>query len=80
MAAGALLPAIVSGGIAGSFLGAMTSRGVDKEAADFYDQVVETGKLLVVVEDHSEKANENLRIAEGIFSDSGTIPIPLMDG
>lgn len=77
VATGGLLPAILSGGIAGSFLGAMTSRGVDKDAADFYDHAVETGKLLVVVEDHSENANENLRVAEDIFSASGTVSFPL---
>jgi hypothetical protein len=77
VATGGLLPAILSGGIAGSFLGAMTSRGVDKDAADFYDHAVETGKLLVVVEDHSKDADENLRVAEDIFSASGTVSFPL---
>jgi len=77
VATGGLLPAILSGGIAGSFLGAMTSRGVDKDAADFFDHAVETGKLLVVVEDHSKEAARNLRVAEDIFSACGTAPIPL---
>ena len=45
--------------------------------SDFYDHAVETGKLLVVVEDHSEDADENLRVAEDIFSASGTVSIPL---
>jgi hypothetical protein len=79
VATGGLLPAILSGGMAGSFLGAMSSRGVEHAAADFYDNAVETGKLLVVVEDHSEKSNANLRIADDIFSASGTVPIPLRD-
>jgi hypothetical protein len=80
VALGPLVPAIISGGIAGSFLGAMTSRGVDPDAADFYDQSVETGKLLVVAEDHSEKADRNLSKAEQIFANSGAVPIPLMEG
>jgi len=63
----------------GSFLGAMTSRGVDDEAADFYEQAVEKGKLLVVAEDHSEEANAKLRIAEEILSESGKKPAPLSD-
>lgn len=80
LAAGFLVPAVISGGIAGSFLGAMTTRGVDKEAADFYNQMVEKGKFLVVIEDRSESANQTLPEAERILSESGAIPIPLRSG
>lgn len=74
VAAGFLVPAMISGGIAGGFLGAMTTRGVDSEAADFYNQVVEKGKFLVVVED---RTGRRLRKAAEILSRSGAIPVPL---
>jgi hypothetical protein len=74
VAAGFLVPAMISGGIAGSFLGAMTTRGVDSEAADFYNQVVEKGQFLVVVED---RTGRRLRKAAEILSRSGAIPVPL---
>lgn len=73
VAAGFLVPAMVSGGIAGSFPGAMTTRGLDSEAADFYNQVVEKGQLPVVVED---RTGRRLRQAAEILSRSGAIPMP----
>jgi len=80
LAAGALLPAVIGGGTAGSFVGAMSSRGVDPEAADFYDQSIERGKLLVVVEEHGKAAKQDLAVAEKVFAENGVIPIPLADG
>jgi len=80
VAAGALLPAVIGGGTAGSFVGAMTSRGVEPEAADFYDQSLERGRLLVVVEEHGDASTEDLAVAEKIFAENGATPIPLADG
>jgi hypothetical protein len=52
------LPLLVAGGIGlmagavwGGFIGAMMTRGIEKEAANFYDQAVQRGKLLVTVEE-----------------------------
>jgi hypothetical protein len=80
VAAGALLPAVIGGGTAGSLVGAMTSRGVEPEAADFYDQSLERGRLLVVVEEHGDASTEDLAVAEKIFAENGAMPIPLADG
>src|SRR4029079_10492339 len=48
------LPLLVAGGVGlmagavwGGFLGAMMTRGLEKEAANYYDQAVQGGKLLV---------------------------------
>lgn len=76
VAAGGLLAL----GITGPFVGAMMTRGMEKEAADFYDQAVVSGKILVAVEDQSERRNDALRIAEKIFADAGAAPVALEEG
>src|SRR4030095_13443903 len=35
--------AVMTGGVAGGFLGAMMTRGIEKEAANYYDQAVAGG-------------------------------------
>jgi hypothetical protein len=77
---GPLLTAMASGGIIGGFIGAMTSRGVDKEAAEFYEQSIEKGRIVVVAEDDSEQAPRKLRSAEQVFTKAGAEPIPLHAG
>lgn len=75
-AAGAL-----TGGVVGSLLGAFVSRGGEPESADFYDQAVQDGKLLVVVEKkEGASAANQLEAAERIFAQSGTRPLPLPEG
>ena len=67
-------------GIAGPFIGAMMTRGMEKELADFYDQAVVEGKILVGVEDHSERRHDALAIAEKIFHECGAEPLALREG
>lgn len=67
-------------GIAGPFIGAMMTRGVEKELADFYDQSVARGKILVAAEDHSERRHDALLIAEKIFREEGSEPFELREG
>lgn len=71
---------IIGGAIAGGLIGAMTTRGEEKEVADFYDQSVSRGRILVAVEDQSENAEEMLTRAERVFESVGADPIPLTDG
>ena len=71
---------LITGGLVGSFLGAMATRGVEKEAANFYDQAIQSGKLLVVVEDHGEGAADRLLEAERLFAQAGAEPLPLREG
>jgi hypothetical protein len=71
---------LLTGGVLGSFLGAMLTRGIEKEAADFYDQAVTEGKLLVTVEDHGPQAASSLARAEQILASAGAEPLPLAEG
>lgn len=70
---------LMAGAIWGSFLGAMMTRGLEKEAADFYSQAVQAGKLLVTVEN---KGNDHppLTKAEEIFAAAGAEPLALSEG
>lgn len=69
-----------AGGVVGGLVGAMTTRGVEPEVADFYDQAVTAGKILVAVEDHSEAQRQNLDRAEHIFAECGAEPMALPEG
>ena len=80
------VPLIVAGGIGlmagaiwGGFIGAMMTRGIEKEAANFYDQEVQAGKLLVTVENH-HPGHPSLDDAERILAAAGAEPIPLHEG
>lgn len=69
---------IWAGGVLGGFLGAMATRGIEKSAADYYDQAVSEGKLLVTVEEH--EARPGLAAAEQVFAEAGAEPLPLPEG
>lgn len=71
---------IAAGGLLGGFLGAMLTRGVEKEAANFYDQAVTDGNLLVTVHAEGEDAAAKLARAERILAESGAEPLPLSEG
>jgi hypothetical protein len=77
IAAGALA---LTGTVSGGFIGAMMTRGLEKEAADYYDQAVTEGKVLVAVEEHGQGAAERLARAETILEEAGAEPIPLSSG
>ena len=66
--------------VAGGLIGALTTRGIEKEVADFYDQAVSQGRILVAVEDHSNRMEERLDEAERIFQEAGAEPITLPEG
>jgi hypothetical protein len=71
---------LITGGLVGSFLGAMLTRGLEKEAANYYDQAVQDGKLLVVVEDHGAGAADRLLKAECLLAAAGAEPVSLPEG
>lgn len=77
---GPLVAGAATGAMAGGFIGAMMTRGFEKEVANFYDQAVQSGKILVSVEDESEDADTRLRRAEAIFESAGAEPIALPEG
>ncbi|MGH7202692.1 MAG: hypothetical protein ACREJB_18950 [Planctomycetaceae bacterium] len=72
--------ALIGIGITGTLVALFTTRGFEKELADFYDQAVEEGRILIAVEDH-EKGNANrLARAERVFADAGANPLALHEG
>jgi hypothetical protein len=69
-----------AGGLAGGFIGAMMTRGVEKELANYYQQAVVEGRILVAVEDESPRANERLTRAAKVFAENGTLPLAMKEG
>jgi hypothetical protein len=78
LAAGGL--AAWTGGIVGGLVGAMMTRGVEKELANYYDQAVAAGKLLVAVEVQGPRQTARLARAERVLTEAGAEPQPLREG
>jgi hypothetical protein len=78
LAAGGL--ALTAGGVVGSLVGAMMTRGIEKEAANYYDQAVTEGRILVAVEAHGSDVEGSLAKAETILAGAGARPLPLPEG
>jgi hypothetical protein len=69
-----------AGGIVGGLIGAMMTRGVEDELANFYDQAVVRGKILVAAEDRSERGPQTLAAAARVLQEAGAEPMPLGEG
>ncbi len=71
-----------TGAAVGTFIGAMTSRGVEHQAANYYDQALRRGQLLVAAEVPAGAPDANVRLAraERAFEEAGAEPIPLPAG
>lgn len=69
-----------TGGVLGGFLGAMMTRGTEKELSNYYDQAVVEGKILVAAEDHGPNAEASLARAAQIMLEAGAEPLPLREG
>ena len=78
LAAGGL--AAWTGGVLGGLVGAMMTRGVERELANFYNQSVESGKLLVAVDLEGPDAPRRLIVAERVLAEAGAEPAPLREG
>jgi len=70
----------MTGAVFGGFLGEMMTRGLERELANFYDQEVQPGDILVAAEDHGERAVQHLEEAEYVFEHAGVKPIKLCEG
>lgn len=86
-AATGTVPLVVAGGAGlaagaglGTFLGAMLTRGEEKELADYYDQAVRSGKIVVAVEIHGLHDLRRLAQAAQIIADAGAEPVALREG
>jgi hypothetical protein len=78
LAAGGL--AAWTGGVVGGLVGAMMTRGVEKELANFYDQALTAGKLLVAVDTGEPPDLQRLNEAERILAAAGAEPMALPEG
>ena len=61
----------------GTFVALMMTRGLEKETADFFDQELDKGNILVAVEVHEGEIEQRLHRAEEILQQSGSQPISL---
>jgi hypothetical protein len=80
LAIGPLVLGASGGAVAGGLVGAMLSRGFDNEIANFYDQALQRGQILVSVEELGADAHERLALAEEIFVRAGAEPMSLPEG
>ncbi|HEY2249712.1 MAG TPA: hypothetical protein VGH74_01580 [Planctomycetaceae bacterium] len=71
---------IGAGSAIGGFLSAMLTRGEEKELANYYDQEIRLGRILVAVEVHGPRAARRLAQAADIFRESGAQPVRLPEG
>ena len=69
-----------AGGVAGGLVGAMMMRGVEKELANFYQQAVVAGQILVAAEDHGPDQSTMLANAARILTEAGAKPLVLPEG
>lgn len=69
-------PVLVGGGaIAGTFAGLMSTFGFENEKADYYEQAVQDGKILVTAEVKGEGNAAKLAEAERILNAAGAIRV-----
>ena len=69
-----------AGGVAGGLVGAMMTRGVEKELANFYQQSVVEGQILVAAEDHGPNRQQSLAEAAKILAEAGAKPLAMREG
>jgi hypothetical protein len=69
----------LAGGAAGGLIGLMTTRGVERELANYYQQAVLDGDILVAV-DQQDAGEARLEQAAQILSASGAKPLSLPEG
>jgi hypothetical protein len=67
------------GGVAGGLVGAMMTRGVEKQLANFYQQSVLNGQILVAAEDHGADSQRRLSKAAEVLAAAGALPLPMAD-
>ncbi len=72
-----------AGGVAGGLVGAMMSRGVEAELANYYQQSVIDGDILIAVqveEETSATPRRDLAKAAQILADAGAKPLKMREG
>ncbi len=80
LVAGPLLAAGAAvGAVTGAFIGAMTTRGLEPEISDFYDQALSRGQILVAV-DTDRPGGSGRDRAERALLEAGALPLALRRG
>jgi hypothetical protein len=69
-----------AGGVAGGLVGAMMTRGVEKELADFYQQAVVEGRILVAAEETGSDNRQTIAKAAQVLAAAGAKPLELPKG
>jgi hypothetical protein len=73
-----------AGGVTGGLVGAMMTRGVEKELANFYQQAVMKGQILVAAEAATSNppgsGQPSLSTAANILAKAGAKPLALPEG
>jgi hypothetical protein len=80
LAVGPLLLGAGGGAVAGGFIGAMLTRGMEDQAANFYDQALQKGQILVAVESSTPDSEARLDRADHIFAELGSEHLALPKG
>ena len=70
----------IFGGVAGSLIGAFVTRGLEKELADYYDQAVVQGSILVAAERKDDASGASLSEAARILEANGAQAVALPSG
>lgn len=74
-------PALASAlGVAGGLVGAMSTRGLEKEIANYYQQAVLEGLILVAAQVKESDPSPRLQQAATILTAAGAKPISLPEG
>jgi hypothetical protein len=69
-----------AGGVTGGLVGAMMTRGIEKELANYYQQAVLDGQILVAAEDHGPDREASLVRAAQVLAKAGAQPVELPEG
>lgn len=67
-------------GVAGGLVGAMSTRGLEKEIANYYQQAVLDGLILVAAQVNGSDSSQRLQQAATILAAAGAKPISLPEG
>lgn len=72
-----LLSSAGTGALFGGFVGAMMTRGMEREVADFYDQALEKGNVLLAIEMGDDVTPDQVDVADRIFAETGAETLTL---
>lgn len=65
--------------IAGTFAALLIDRGISDEVAEFYEQSVQAGEILIAVDIQGDDASQRRQRAEQVLRQAGSRPLPLTE-